>query len=935
MRQAIYGMVRCMLVCWLLAVLSLKGAGNTVPPDTMTDVQDLSCEYLVNPLGLDMPNPRLSWKIVTAEHNWRQSAYQILVSSDPALLEKNIGDRWNSGKISSAQSIQLKYNGSPLRSLMSCYWKVRVWDAQGHVTPWSKPAYWKMGILSQGDWKGRWICSDLKLNNYQRSLRALPDFNMLPQSRVWQMADSIRKHIQTPNASPAVYIRKDFKLQKAVKRATAYVCGLGLHELYVDGRRVGRQYLNPAYTDYEKRVLYNTYDVTGYLTHRENALGVVLGNGWYNLIVPHALRYYAADYIAPPRLLMELLIEYQDGSTEIIASDTTWKYSTDGPIRYNDILSGESYDARKEITGWSRYGYQDHGWKACLSAQAPVGILKAQLLDPVRKIDSFRAVHVEKTEKGYRFDMGRSLCGWVSIKLRGKRGQRVKVSYPGAPSHTLGRYQTCFFTLKGNQTETFEPNFSYNGFRYVEVEGIDYEPALSDVKAYLVATDLKKVGTFSCSNEKFNRLQKILVNTIRNYIVHLPNDPTREKSGWTQDIENGFDVNAYNFNVAATYIKWQHDFDDIIHANGYVPPVVPGRFDGPDINGPWWGGMIIYNVHKIYAYYGDEDIVRESYPYMKKYMGYLNSISRDHIVEWGLGDWMEPFRGGGDDPRPTTTPVALTSTAAYYEDARILARFARILGRREDCQYYTKLSDSIRQSYNKRFFNAKTGQYAAGSEGGQVISLYLGLVPPGQRASVIQRLKELIKARDGHLSTGFVTTPFLLTTLDKVGLRDEAYAMATKNDFPGWFDMIFRRGNSVMMENWKGGLVQMPSLGGPIGYWFFSSLGGISSTAPAFRQIEIKPYFSDQLTWVSASYQSLYGLIAVHWQRQSDRYLMEVNIPANTRAEVYLPTRFPGRVSVDKDPLEEHPDMKITRTTAQGIFISIGSGNYSFVIKRS
>ena len=921
-------------VLFCIFVFCLSAGRNAYAGKILSKVtfQNLTCEYLTNPLGIDKQYPVLSWNIKTDKRNWHQYAYQIIVSSEVTLLKKGTGDVWNSGKVISSENIQVIYRGVLLQSFMNCYWKVKVWDNNGIESDWSPPAYWKMGVLSPSDWKGKWICSDLKLKDYQIALRALPDFAMESDAEIWKRADSIRKNVHPADTAPAVYIRKEFNLNKTIKRATAYVCGLGLNELFMNGLRIDKQYLNPAFTDYQKRVLYNIYDVTNYAKRGANALGVILGNGWYNLIVPHALRFYSADYIDPPKLLMQLYIEYNDSSTRIIATDSTWKFTTNGPITYNGILSGETYDARKEMHGWELPGYSDTAWLVSKMAIPPQGMLKAQLLDPVRKLDSFSAVKLEKTEKGFHFDMGRELCGWVSIKLRGRKGQKVKVYYPGAPSHTLGRYQTCYFILKGDGEEVFEPNFSYNGYRYIEVEGLDYTPALSDVKGFLVATDLRPVGIFSCSNEKLNEIQKILLNTIRNYIVHIPNDPTREKSGWTQDVETGFDVNAYNFDVARMYIKWQHDFNDAVYSNGYIPPVVPGRFAGPTINGPWWGGMIIYNVAKLYSYYGDIGIIKESYESMRKYMGYLTSISKNNIIDWGLGEWMEPYRIS-EDPRPVNTPVALTSTVAYYYYAHTMTFFAKMLHKDSDAQYFKNLSVSIKRSFNKSFLNGQTGQYSIGSQAGQLMPLHFGLVPSDKRELVISKLIEFIKKRNGHLSTGFVATPILLTTLDDIGLSDKAYTMATKRDFPGWFDMIFNRGNSVMMENWKGGGVQMPSLGGPIGYWFYYSLAGIKPALPAFKSIVIKPFLSDSLSWVSASYQSIQGRISSKWQRRNNRCFLQVKIPANTKALVYLPTANTSNISEGNKKIKLNPDVKIIRITRKETIVSIGSGTYSFVVK--
>jgi alpha-L-rhamnosidase len=395
-------------------------------------------------------------------------------------------------------------------------------------------------------------------------------------------------------------------------------------------------------------------------------------------------------------------------------------------------------------------------------------------------------------------------------------------------------------------------------------------------------------------------------------------------------------VNAWNYDVANMYRKWQYDHNDICHENGYVPPVVPSRFDGPTINGPWWGGMIVYNVAKLYEYYHDTAIISDSYEPMKRYIGYLGSIANNNVVEWGLGEWMEPFRANMNDARPTTTPVPLTSTVAYYHFTQTMRFFAEMLGKPEDVMYFSKLAAAIKDSYNKRFFNEQTGVYAQGSQAGQLLSLKYGLVPEGKQQLAIDRLKDFIAARDGYLSTGFVGTPILLTTLSDLGLSKEAYIMATKEGYPGWFDMVFKKGNSVMKENWEGGLVQMPSLAGPIGHWFFYSLAGIRNVPgkPAFEEVIIKPDVLDNLTWASGTFQSPRGTIVSKWKKQADNYELQVTIPANTSAQVYLPTTDAAAIRESGKPITGK-DIRIEKTEQNNTILRIGSGTYHFSIKKA
>jgi alpha-L-rhamnosidase len=887
----------------------------------------LRCEYEVNPLGIDEARPRLFWQLEGSARGQTQTAYQVLVASSEAELRRGVGDLWDSGKVDSEQSVFVPYSGTALTSRQACHWRVRVWDKDGKRSAWSAPAMWTMGILRADDWKGQWIASDLELKDYQKTLRDLPDFGMEPEREIWGMADKCRQMSATAKEAPAVWLRKEFEAPGRIRRATASICGLGFYELYLNGARVGNHYLDPAYTDYQKRALYVTYDVTRALRKGHNAIGVVLGNGWFNLITPHVLRYYAADYIAPPRLRMDFDIEFTDGTHRRIGTDTTWKFTTDGPIRFNCVLAGETYDARREMPGWDRAGFDDSKWKPALPAAAPEGRLVAQRLPPVRKVKAIAAVSVAKHGEGYRFDLGVETVGWARLRAKGRPGQEITISYPGSGSHTLGRYQTCKYVFKGQGVETFEPRFCYNGFRYVDVTGLSAPPSARDLVGQMVCTDLEPAGEFACSDEDLTRLQQILLRTVRNYIVHIPNDPTREKAGWSQDVESGFFETVYNFNAALVYRKWQRDFLDIIHTNGYVPPVVPGRFDGPGINGPWWGGAIIYGPWYMYQFYGDRDILAESYPAMQKQFEYLGTLATNNIIRWGLGDWMEV-----GSVRPKATPVRLTSTCAYFWFARILSQTAELLGRPDDARRYAGLAVEIRDAYNREFLNPETGQYASGSQAAQLVSLYYGLAPDDKRELVLRRLVERIAQDKDHLSTGFVATPILLTGLAEMGRADVAWRIGTQPTFPSFIDAVLHRGNTVMKENWDGGLVQMPSLQGPVGTWFYHSLAGIRSdpSGPGFQRIILKPETAEGLSWVKAWHDCLYGRIISQWKREHGKLSFEFTIPPNTTATVYIPTSSASDVTESGRPASASPGVKFLRQENGAAIFALGSGSYHF-----
>ena len=893
---------------------------------------NLKCEHSANPTGIDTPNPRLSWNICSTERNWNQSAYHIIVASDSLKLSKDESDIWDSGKIVSSECLYIQFRGKPLTALQKYFWKVKVWDNNGIESDWSQPSCWTMAMLRQSDWKGKWITSDLHLSPLQKELKALPDFGMEPESEMWSLSEVIRKKTDTITYAPAVYLRKEFTSNHSVRYAVANICGLGLNELYLNGDKISNELLNPAFTDYQKRVFYQSYDVTGYLQNGNNTIGVILGNGWFNLVIPHVLRYYAADYIDTPRLLFQLDIFYADGSQKTVVSDNSWNYTTEGPIRFNNILSGETWDANKEIDGWNKNGYPSINWKQALYAEAPAGKPESQYLKPVTITDSVKALNVRSIKNGYLFDLEKEITGWCSVRIKGEKGSRITIKLPGAGSHTLGRYQTYEYILKGNGMETFGAKFSYNGIKTVEIYGLNYKPKLDDITGISVNTKFPETGKFSCSNDAFNELNKILVHTMKNYVVHIPNDPVREKAGWTQDVETAFDAYAYAFDCPKMYIKWQRDFLDIIHENGYVPPVAPGRFDGPTINGPWWGGMIAYLPWKIYTHFGDRKILEESYEAMKKYTGYLNSIDSSYVVKWGLGDWLEP-----GSVRPVMTPVPFTSTIGFYNTALITSKTAEILGFKKDAEHYSVLAEKIKSSFNNHFFNSLTGKYAKYSQTSQLMPLYFNMVPENKRQLVLDNLVRKIETDSDHVGTGFVGTPLILTALSDLGKGEVAYKMANQRTYPGWYDMVFNHGSRIFKEDWKGGLVQMPPLGGSLGYWFYYSLAGIQPdpSAAGFKKIVIRPDFVGDLSWVKGEYNSLYGTIRSEWKRNDNYIVLNIEIPANTSATIYLPTSSIPDITENGNSLIINKDFSLIFPSNGKTVIQTGSGNYSFNIKQN
>jgi len=852
--------MRCPKIFFLsVVIIVVTAACNRQSPENKlhktseVTVTDLMCEHLTNPLGIDKPMPSLSWTLNSNQRGQKQSAYHVLVASSLDKLDKDVGDLWDSGNVESEQSLNVAYNGDTLISRSRYFWKVRIRDVSGRMSEWSNPSSWSMGILSQDEWQGQWIQSDLELFDYQKELMKLPDHNLEVEDSLRPRGRRISRMTEKVKEAPAVWMRKEFKTEnKKLRRATLFISGLGLYEPYLNGRKINDHLLTVSPHDFGKTVPYHVHDVTNLVEKGENTLGVILGNGYYNPVIPSLLREYSADYINTPRLRCELQLEYEDESDQLILSDSSWGFTTAGPIRFNSIRSGETYDARKELGEWSVAGIDDKRWKSARMAKGPQGRLVQRALPPVRLIKTIPAVSVQAQGKGFRFDIGIESTGWARLKLRGKAGQKIIISYPGAASHTLGRYQSYEYICKGEGDEFYEPRFAFNGYRYVDVFGLEYKPELTDLIGCQVVSDLQNMGTFSCSDERINNLHEINRRTIRNYNVQMPMDPVREKVCWTQDVQTNFETSAYNYDMFGIY----------------VPTVVPSCFDGPTINGPWWGGMLIFNPWQLYNFYGDKEILEKSYESMKKHFAYLGSIAKNNVINWGLGDWMDIASEGKGRPKGTSVPF--TSTCAYMMYADILRQTAQVLGQTSDVEYYTGRKEEIRKSINQTFSDSNSGVYDKGSQTAYILALKLNIMEASERPRIIENLRKQIASDNNHLSTGFVGTPFLLTLLCEEGLGDLAWKIATQESYPGWYDMIYNKNNSVFKENWQGGLVQMPSLAGPIGAWFYRSLGGIRSEAPGFKSVIIQPY-TETLDWVKSSYKSPYGLIESNWQKKDRR----------------------------------------------------------------
>lgn len=903
-------LLACIVLLWpLLGIGQQEGASGSL------EVGSLRCEYLVNPMGIDVPRPRLSWILEAEDSGARgldQTGYQILVASDPAKLSPGKADLWDSGKVASDKSSQVEYSGKALPSGTLCWWKVRVWDQSGRVSAWSSPGMWSMGLLHASDWAGHWISGSVALND-----------------------------------AHAVYLRRVASLSQRPLRATAYICGLGYYQLYINGQRVGDHVLDPGFTDYDKRVLYVTYDVTHLLREGQNAVGVVLGNGWYHPIIPDLFGFEHAPWRSSPKLLLNIDVEFPGGSHETITSGSSWKWST-GPIVFNGIRAGITYNAGLAMPGWTQPEFNDSHWQPAVEVSAPKGQLTAQMEPPMRVTEIHHPVRLTEPKPNvFVFDFGVNLTGWARFEAHGEPGQKILLKYdlvlsPDGTadmqychSHTHGRFQTDELILNQQGEGELDPEFTYHGFRYVEVDGLNYTPSLGSLVGVTVHTDWQSAGSFASSNPKINRMQKAIRRTLSESAHSMPGEePTREKMGWTQDGQNTMDAAVYNFHAAAVYRNYLFDMINAQEANGSVPPIVPTNGWGRTKPGgvpaafsdPWWGGTLPYVAWKLYEDYGDRRSLAEAYEPMKRWADYLTMTSKDHLLDWGLGDWLET----GTEGRPKRTPVIQTSTAGYYYCVTVVARAAKVLGKTQDQEKYRRLAGEIKASFNRHFFNPVTGLYAEHSQTSQVLPLYLGMVPKGSRQLVLSQLIESLQRHDDHMTTGFVGVMPMLHGLVDWGYPDLAYTVAMQPDRPGFLWMV-ANGNTTMRESVDGpsGTLLHP-FGACIGSFLFGDIAGILPLAPGYKKILIRPVLGN-LSWVRARYDSIAGPISVAWGREEGELTLAVTIPPNTTATVYIPAKSRHFVTESGKPLNRSAEVRFLRQHKHYVEVQIGSGNYEFV----
>ncbi|MBZ4190031.1 alpha-L-rhamnosidase [Niabella beijingensis] len=862
-----------------------------------TGASRLRCEHLTDPLGIDNPLPRFSWVLQDNEPGAVQQSYQVTVQKEDGQ------EMWNSGTVASAQTL-ITYKGQELEPFTRYRWSVTLTGKDGRRYPAAAPAFFETGMMQQTNWKGGWISdgTDIKL-------------------------------------LPAPYFRKSFNLSKTVKSARVYIAAAGLYELSLNARKIGDHRLDPMYTRFDRRNLYVTYDITDQLKPGKNAIGVLLGNGWYNHQSTAVWFFDKAPWRNRPAFCLDLRITYSDGSAETISTDRSWKTAL-SPVRFNSIYTAEHYDARNEIPGWNQPEFDDSKWASAIDRSVPSRQITAQTLHPIRDVVKITPVDLKKfNDTNYVFNLGRNISGVSEIRVSGAAGtvlrlihserihssghadlSNINVHY--RPTDDSDPFQTDIFTLKGTGEETFKPRFNYKGFQYVEV--ISSKPVQlgsSSLTGYFMHSDVPPVGTVATGSPLINKIWEATNNSYLSNLFGYPTDcPQREKNGWTGDAVIALETGLYNFDGITVYEKWLADHRDEQQPNGVLPAIIPTSGWGYQwANGPDWTSTIAIIPWTLYQFYGDTKPLADNYENIKSYVDHITELYPTGLTTWGLGDWV---------PVKSKSPVELTSSLYYYKDVTILAKAAALFNKKEAASRYMALAEKIRKAINDKYLDVTTGIYGTGLQTELSTPVYWGVVPDALKARVVANLAKKVTADGIQLDVGILGAKAVLNVLSENGYADLAYQLAARTTYPSWGWWI-ENGATTLYENWQIDAKRDASLNhimfGDIGAWFYKALGGIfpDPEHPGFSNILLKPNFVTGLNTFNATYNSVRGSIRSSWKKSKHQVVYECVIPANSSATFYLPASWEPERNRQL-PGIKNPDGSYT----------LSSGTYSFQLKK-
>lgn len=861
-------------------------------------LNSLRCEYLTTPLGIDVLSPRLSWKLPVGIDV--QKAYQLIVGTDSASVARGVGNSWDSGKVL-ASDVLVAYSGKAIQPYTRYYWKVCVWDNDNVYT--SDVTYFETGVMDDHNWKGSWISDthDIRLK-------------------------------------PAAYFRKALDVKRCIKEARAYIAVAGLYELYINGLRIGDHRLDPAYTRFDRRTLYLTHDITQSLKQGDNAVGVLLGNGWYNHQSTAVWNFDQAPWRGRPKFCMDIRIVYDNGEVEFISTGPDWKTSL-SPVVFNSIYTAEHYDARQEQPGWNTPGFDDKKWKNASCTFAPSDLIVSQQMHPIRDVEMLHPVEMIKlSDSAYLFNLGRNIAGVSELTVKGKPGTEIRlkhservgedhrvdmsnIDYHYRPTDDSDPFQTDIFILGGTSEETFRARFNYKGFQYVEVTSSEpVELTDHSLKAYFMHSDVPVAGRISSSDALLNKIWKATNSSYLSNLFGYPTDcPQREKNGWTGDAHIAIETGLYNYDGITIYEKWLADHQDVQLPNGVLPAIIPtGGWGYHWGNGVDWTSTVAIIPWNIYLFYGDKRLLETMYDNIKRYVDYLNYTYPSGVTDWGLGDWI---------PIKSHSSKELTSSIYYYIDTDILAKAAKLLNKQQDYDKYSVLAEKIKTSINARFLNEETGIYCSGSQTELSAPLYWGIVPESLKPLVARNLAEKVD-KDGSMDVGLLGSKTILNALSMNGYADLAYQLASKDTYPSWGWWI-KNGATTLYENWRIDGNKDISLNhimfGEISAWYYKALGGVfpDPAMPGFKHIILKPNFVTGLDTFEASHVSPYGEIVSSWKKSKGKILYTVTVPSNSSATLFLGGNYAVKCK----------EAKLVDLSKEKEGIVLATGTYHFEIK--
>jgi alpha-L-rhamnosidase len=880
----------------------------------------LRCEYLSRPLGIDVPNPRLSWQLQDARYGAVQRSYRIIVATDSTDISGGVGTMWDQSAAS--DEMLVTYSGKPLTPFTKYFWRVEIEDMD-NIRRTSEISSFETGMTDISNWKGYWISDGEHLGGNGIHVKQAP------------------------------YFRKEFKTEKTVKSARAYIAVAGLYELYINGKRIGDHRLDPTFTHFDRRNLYLTHDVTQELQKGQNVIGVLLGNGWYNLQSIAVWYFHRAPWRDRPAFCMDLRITYSDGSTETIRSERDWKTSL-SPIIFNSIYTGEHYDARLEQEGWNTAGFDDSQWKQAIYRLAPSQNIIAQQLHPIRNVEKIPVKNFKKfSDRRYIFDLGRNISGVSRLRIKGEAGTEIRLVHSEIlrpddnidirniaqhyrPVDDSDPFATDIYILKGGDEEEFMPRFNYKGFQYVElISDKPVELDATSLEGWFMHSDLPPTGHVETSNPTINKIWFAANSSYLANMFGYPTDcPHREKNGWTGDANYAVDLGLYNFDGITVYEKWMADHQDEQQPNGLLPNIIPTSGWGLDwATGPDWTGSIAIIPWAIYEFYGDSRLLANMYDNIKRYVERAIEKSPDGLCDWGLGDWISV---------QAQTPQKFTSTVYYYRIASILARTAKLFGKTDDHAKYSALAEKIKSAFNREYLNRETAVYGHGYQTEMSTALHWGLVPDELREKVVANLvKRVTETDNSHLNTGLLGTKAIFHALSENGYADLAYTVAAQETYPSLGYWIVKDGATTLYEDWRAiGEADESSLNhimfGEVNAWFYKALGGIriDPAQPGFKHFFLQPHFVTGLNFANISYNSPRGKIVSHWERKNKNTIRyHVIVPPNCTATMSLPKGYKlKKIQLDSD--KELSIQSLIKDKDREETYSLSAGNYRMELNR-